>query len=71
MPPITEMGLSPSVLAPQIQPADKASQRQAIAWLTKSVPASEHDDHEVQLAAYCVTEAAESKARWHSRALEC
>ena len=32
----------------------------AIAWLAKSVPASEHDDLEAQIAAHCVTEAAES-----------
>ena len=31
----------------------------AIAWLAKSVPPSEHDTLEVQLAAHCVTEAAE------------
>jgi hypothetical protein len=34
--------------------------RDAFAWLAKSVPASEHDAHEVQIAAHCVTEAAES-----------
>jgi hypothetical protein len=34
--------------------------RDAIAWLAKSVPASEHDVPEVQTAAQCVTEAAES-----------
>jgi hypothetical protein len=31
----------------------------AIAWLAKSVPASEHDTLEIQLAAHCLTEAAE------------
>ena len=34
--------------------------RDAIAWLAKSVPASEHSAHEVHLSAYCVTEAAAS-----------
>jgi hypothetical protein len=34
--------------------------RDAIAWLAKSVPTSEHDGHEVQVAAYYVTEAAEN-----------
>jgi hypothetical protein len=34
--------------------------RDAIAWLAKSAPPSEHDTHEVQIAAHCVTEAAES-----------
>jgi len=33
----------------------------AIVWFAKSVPASERDDHEVQVAAYYVTEAAENK----------
>ena len=32
----------------------------AIAWLAKSVPASEHNNHEVQIAAYYLTEAAEN-----------
>jgi hypothetical protein len=32
----------------------------AIVWFAKSVPASERDDHEVQVAAYYVTEAAEN-----------
>src|SRR5262249_12115867 len=32
----------------------------AIAWLAKSVPPSEHDAHEVQIAAHCVTDAAEN-----------
>ena len=36
------------------------SLRDAIAWLARSVPAPEHDDHEVQVAAYYVTEAAEN-----------
>ena len=34
--------------------------RDAIAWLAKSVPASEHDLPVVQMAAHCVTEAAEN-----------
>jgi hypothetical protein len=34
--------------------------RDAIAWLAKSVPPSELDTLEVQLAAHCLTEAAES-----------
>jgi hypothetical protein len=34
--------------------------RDAISWLAKSVPASEHDAQEVQTAAHCVTEAAEN-----------
>jgi hypothetical protein len=34
--------------------------RDAIAWLAKSVLGSEHDAQEVQTAAHCVTEAAES-----------
>ena len=32
----------------------------AIAWLAKSVPTSEHNTHEVQIAAYYLTEAAEN-----------
>ena len=32
----------------------------AITWLAKSVPASEHDLPVVQMAAHCVTEAAEN-----------
>jgi hypothetical protein len=34
--------------------------RDAIAWLAKAVPASEHDLPVVQMAAHCVTDAAES-----------
>jgi hypothetical protein len=32
----------------------------AIAWLAKEVPKSEHDMKQVQAAAHCVTEAAEN-----------
>jgi hypothetical protein len=32
----------------------------AIAWLARSVPPSEHDTHEVQIAAHCLTDAAEN-----------
>jgi hypothetical protein len=34
--------------------------KQAIAWLAKEVPQSEHAMKEVQTAAHCVTEAAEN-----------
>jgi hypothetical protein len=34
--------------------------RDAIAWLAKQVPASEHGMKQVQVAAHCVTEAAEN-----------
>jgi hypothetical protein len=34
--------------------------RDAIAWLAKSVPPAEHDAHGVQIAAHCVTDAAEN-----------
>ena len=34
--------------------------KDAIAWLAKEVPKSEHDMKEVQAAAHCVTEAAEN-----------
>jgi hypothetical protein len=34
--------------------------KQAIAWLAKEVPQSEHKMKEVQTAAHCVTEAAEN-----------
>jgi hypothetical protein len=37
-----------------------ATLKDAIAWLAKEVPKSEHDMKEVQAAAHCVTEAAEN-----------
>jgi hypothetical protein len=42
------------------QMARSSSLKDAIAWLAKEIPKSEHGMKQVQAAAYCVTQAAEN-----------